>query len=327
LAVRGYLPSEEEHEALLCVYRQVSAECGVLLAAYRSRANQLCSVYTLEYHNAKGYLLSGKNVLQNIEQTVCGIYPTALPNLYIIHTQDCLVLWSIPLEHGQESTFTKHEIALKSNLNAVLKEGEVQGYTGVVSGSNKAVLLSVGKKGKLEVEELRLEGTDLIEVQVGSAKNGEYYCLTAQEELYMLTGSVRTKVVANEHTSISSSALRLHPNYNFVLLEKVRGQQHGKLIFGNHLFTYHADHYQHGLHFTHATLLSSETNAKQLAVFLTSPLIAVQKLSVSLSARQGKQAMARENCFEMAIEAGAKLAKSETLYLSSKYQITGEEVC
>lgn len=98
LAVRSYLPSEEEHEVLLYVYRQVSAESGVLLAAYRSRANQLCSVYSLEYSNAKGYLLSGKNVLHNIEQTVCGVHPTALPHLFIIHTKDCLVLWSISLQ-------------------------------------------------------------------------------------------------------------------------------------------------------------------------------------------------------------------------------------
>lgn len=62
---------------------------------------------------------------------------------------------------------------------------------------------------------------------------------------------------------------------------------------------------------------------------MTSPLIGVQKLTVSLSGskQSGKQAKVRaENCFEVAVEAPAKLVKNETLYLSSKYQIMGEEV-
>lgn len=149
-------------------------------------------------------------------------------------------------------------------MSAVLKEGEVLGYTAVTT-SNKIVLLSVSKKGKLEVEELKIEAAgdlQLIEVQQANAKKGEYYCLTAQEELYLLSSSGRAKVVANEHTSISSSLLRLHPNYNFVLLEKERGQQRGKLIFGNHLFTYHADHYQHGLHLSNALILAAEASGK-----------------------------------------------------------------
>lgn len=73
--------------------------------AYKSRANQLCSVYAVEYDCKKGYLLSGKNVLQNIEQNILGIHPTALPNLFIIHTPDSLVLWNI--DNSQEASLTK----------------------------------------------------------------------------------------------------------------------------------------------------------------------------------------------------------------------------
>ncbi len=58
----------------------------------------------------------------------------------------------------------------------------------------------------------------MIELQQINPKTIEYYCLTAQEELYIMTEGSRTKVVANEHTSICSSALRLHPNSNFILL-------------------------------------------------------------------------------------------------------------
>jgi hypothetical protein len=190
---------------------------------------------------------------------VLGIYPTQLGNLYIIHTKECLVLWDISLQNQEESVFSRNEIALKSHLSVVLKGGEIQGYTGVTS-AGKVVLLSMGKKGKLEVDELKIDGVgdlQMIELQQVNAKTGEYYCLTAQEEIYLLAAGNRSKVVANEHTSICSSALRLHPNANFILLDKMRGQQRGKLIFGNHLFTYQAEHYQHGLHLTNAIVLSS----------------------------------------------------------------------
>jgi hypothetical protein len=88
-------------------------------------------------------------------------------------------------------------------------------------------------------------------------KLAEYYCLTAQEEVYLLAGSGKTKVVTNQHTSICNSTLKLHNNYNFIILEKVRGQQRGKLIYGNHLFSYQAEHYQHGIYLANAFLLSS----------------------------------------------------------------------
>jgi hypothetical protein len=96
-AIGSYLPNEEEHEALLVTYRQISADGGVMLLAYKSRANQLCSVYALEFDSGKGYFLSGKNVLHNIEQTVYGVHPTAIANVFLIHTADCLVLWKISL--------------------------------------------------------------------------------------------------------------------------------------------------------------------------------------------------------------------------------------
>jgi hypothetical protein len=66
IAIRSYLPNEEEHELLLGVYRETQKDGGILLVAYRSRANLLSSIYTLEFSNSTGYLLSGKNVLQNI---------------------------------------------------------------------------------------------------------------------------------------------------------------------------------------------------------------------------------------------------------------------
>ena len=151
LAIRSYLPNEEDHEMLMCMYREVRNDVGTLMVGYRSRANQLCSIYTLEFSNCSGYLVSGKNVLQNIEQCISGIYPTQLPNVYIIQTKDCLVVWNISMESEQESTFIKHEIALKSHLSVVCKEAEVQGYTGVTS-AGKPIMLSLGKKGRLEVD-------------------------------------------------------------------------------------------------------------------------------------------------------------------------------
>lgn len=120
-------------------------------------------------------------------------------NCYVIHTKDCLVLWNISLENKEESVFSRYEIELKSHLSVVLKGGEIQGYTGVTA-SGKAILLSVSQKGKIEVDELRIDGgSDLlmIELQQVNAKTGEYYCLTAQEEIYLLAAGNRSKVVAN----------------------------------------------------------------------------------------------------------------------------------
>lgn len=169
------------------------------------------------------------------------------------------MLWKISLENNEESVFTRYEITLKSHLCGLLKETDVHSYTGITT-TGKGILLSVSKKGKLEVDELKIDGVgdiQMIELQQVNAKTGEYYCLTAQEEIYLLAAGNKTKVMSNEHTSIYSSTLRLHPNANFILLEKMRGQQPEKLIFGNHLFTYQAEHYQHGLHLANAIMLSS----------------------------------------------------------------------
>lgn len=147
---------------------------------------------------------------------------------------------------------------------------------------------------------------DLIPIEViANLKTEEYYCLTAQQELYFLTKTDKTKIIANEHTSITRSSLKLNPNYNFILLEKIRGEQKDKLIFGNHLFTYDAEHYNHGLLLVNSSIISSETNSKQANIFLTSPLIGVQKMAVCLNSQKqssSKQAkLKNDNCFEIVL--------------------------
>lgn len=109
------------------------------------------------------------------------------------------MLWNISLENKEETVFSRYEIEMKSHLSVVLKGGAIQGYTGVTA-SGKPILLSVSQKGKMEVDELRIDGgSDLlmIELQQVNAKTGEYYCLTAQEEIYLLAAGNRSKVMAN----------------------------------------------------------------------------------------------------------------------------------
>lgn len=64
-----------------------------------------------------------------------------------------------------------------------------------------------------------------------------------------------------------------------------------------------------------------------MSVYLTSPLIGVQKVNISLASKPNKNSKARpEQTFEVGLEAAPKLSKEETLCLGDKYQITGEEV-
>ena len=53
--------------------------------------------------------------------------------------------------HDYETTFFKKDLILKSNMSAVLKNGETYGYT-AVTNENKAILLKIDKKGKMEEE-------------------------------------------------------------------------------------------------------------------------------------------------------------------------------
>lgn len=39
LALRSYLPSEEEHELVHCIYQQVDTDGGVMLVGYKSKGN------------------------------------------------------------------------------------------------------------------------------------------------------------------------------------------------------------------------------------------------------------------------------------------------
>lgn len=72
-------------------------------------------------------------------------------------------------------------------------------------------------------------------------------------------------------------------NYNYIIVEKERGLHKQTIIFGNHLFVYDAQHYQHGLLLSNSRLLHHDINATTIAFHLTSPLIGTLKLNFSLS--------------------------------------------
>jgi hypothetical protein len=58
--------------------------------------------------------------------------------------------------NAEESAFTKFNIKLKSYLNTVVKDGEVQGYVGVTANDQFQLLTLNRKTLKIDQEELKI---------------------------------------------------------------------------------------------------------------------------------------------------------------------------
>ena len=94
-SVEKYLPNEEEYEALLCLFRKISPEKGILLLVYKSKTNKLCSVYSLEFDFSKLQFTAGHNMLMNIQHHIIGIFQTENPYTFMIQTAQNIIIWNI----------------------------------------------------------------------------------------------------------------------------------------------------------------------------------------------------------------------------------------
>lgn len=96
-----------------------------------------------------------------------------------------------------------------------------------------------------------------------------------------------------------------------MIVDKSRGQNNEKIIFGNHLFTYDSQHYEHGFFYNMANVVKVDNNNDILAVYLTSPLIGINKLMISLknhSQTKKQPQKISNNVFDITIDKNSKFA-------------------
>jgi len=66
-----------------------------------------------------------------------------------------------------------------------------------------------------------------------------------------------------------------------LIVEKKIGNRTNKILLGNHLFAYSAQHFSHGMLLSASNLISVNGDAETCNVYLKSPLIGLLKLNIN----------------------------------------------